>query len=63
MTTEILLETIADLEAKVNELEYQLENAEDELAMLRDELNDEMQVSRDYKELLLDIKLQIINSF
>lgn len=63
MTTEILLETIADLEARVDELEYQLQNAEDELAMLRDELNDEMQVSGDYKELLLDIKLQIINSF
>ena len=63
MTTEILLETIADLEARVDELEYQLQNAEDELAMLRDELNDEMQVSGDYKELLLDIKLRIINSF
>ena len=61
MTTE-LLETIAELEARVNELEYQLENAEDELEMLKAELNDEMQVSRDCKELLLDIKLNIIHA-
>jgi hypothetical protein len=58
-----LLETIAKLKDRIEELEYDLNKAEDELAMLRDELDDEMQVSRDYKELLLDIKLQIINSF
>lgn len=61
MTTE-LLDTIAILEARVDELEHQLHNAEDELSMLRAELDDEMQVSRDYKEILLDIKLQIINA-
>lgn len=58
-----LLETIAKLKDRIEELEYDLSKAEDELAMLRNELDDEMQVSRDYKELLLDIKLQIINSF
>jgi predicted nucleic acid-binding Zn-ribbon protein len=57
-----LLETIAKLKDRIEELEYDLSKAEDELAMLRDELEDEMQVSRDYKELLLDIKLQIINA-
>jgi hypothetical protein len=57
-----LLETIAKLKDRIEELEYDLNKAEDELAMLRDELDDEMQVSRDYKELLLDIKLQIINA-
>lgn len=61
MTTE-LLETIADLEASVNELEWQLQNAEDELESLKAELSAEMQVSRDYRELLLDIKLNIINA-
>ena len=61
MTTE-LLETIAKLKDRIEELEYDLNKAEDELAMLRDELDDEMQVSRDYKELLLDIKLNIINA-
>ena len=61
MTTE-LLETIADLEDKVNELEWQLQNAEDEIDDLGRRLEDEEQVSRDYKELLLDIKLQIINA-
>jgi hypothetical protein len=58
-----LLETIAKLKDRLEELEYDLNKAEDELVMLRDELNDEMQVNRDYKELLLDIKLQIINAF
>ena len=57
-----LLETIAKLKDRIEELEYDLNKAEDELAMLRDELDDEMQVNRDYKELLLDIKLQIINA-
>ena len=61
MTTE-LLDTIADLEARVDDLEWQLHNAEDELSMLRAELDDEMQVSRDYKKLILDIKLNIINA-
>lgn len=62
MTTE-LLETIADLEAKVNELEWQLQNAEDEIDDLKSRLEAEEQVSRDSKELLLDIKLWIINAF
>ena len=61
MTTE-LLETITDLEAKVNELEEKLSDANDEIAKLELRLEDEEQVSRDYKELLLDIKLQIINA-
>lgn len=61
MTTE-LLDTIAELEARVNELEWQLQNAEDELESLKAELSYEMQVSRDYRELLLDIKRQIINA-
>lgn len=56
------LETIAKLKDRIEELEYDLSKAEDELVMLRNELDDEMQVSRDYKELLLNIKLQIINA-
>ena len=61
MTTE-LLETIADLEARVDDLEWLLQNAENGLESLKAELSDEMQVSRDYRELLLDIKLNIINA-
>ena len=61
MTTE-LLDTIAILEARVDDLEWRLENAKDEIADLERRLEDEEQVSRDYKELLLDIKLQIINA-
>lgn len=62
MTTE-LLETIAQLEARVNELEHQLQNSEDELVRLRAELAEldyEMQFSRDCKESFSDIKLNII---
>lgn len=61
MTTE-LLETIAILEARVDDLEWRLENAKDEIADLERRLEDEEQIGRDYKELLLDIKLNIINA-
>lgn len=61
MTTE-LLETIAILEARVDDLEWRLENAKDEIVDLERRLEDEEQIGRDYKELLLDIKLNIINA-
>lgn len=61
MTTE-LLETIADLEARVDELEEKLSDAKYEIAELERRVEDEEQIGRDYKELLLDIKLTIINA-
>lgn len=57
-----LLDTIAILEARVDDLEWQLQNAKDEIADLERRLEDEEQIGRDYKELLLDIKLTIINA-
>lgn len=61
MTTE-LLDTIAILEARVDDLEWRLQNAKDEIADLERRLEDEEQIGKDYKELLLDIKLNIINA-
>lgn len=68
MTTE-LLETIAQLEDRVDELEWELKNAKDVVARLEDEvddlerkLEDEEQINKDYRKVLLDIKLNIISA-
>lgn len=62
MTTE-LLETIAQLEARVNELEWELQNAkdvvvrlEDVVARLEDVVEDEQQINKNYRKVLLSIE-------
>lgn len=61
MTTESL-ETIAQLEARIDELEWELQNAKDEVVYLSNKLEDEEQINKDYRKVLLGIKNDINNT-